>query len=329
MLNRFTQFGLAFALVSFAGLGAAQAQDEDPCMDDPCADPCGGDDPCADPCADGDPCGDPCGGDPCADGGDEGGDEAAGGEAAMGAAPPMVTPKGKLVISGVIGISLSKDFGDAAGVANPITINPDIVYGAMPKLDVGLYHSNYGITGAWYQGVAPSGVCVGDACAEAYNGRTGILAQYELVNGQLSVAGDGGLVLSNITDEADMGIFLKAGADVRYMLNEKMIIVANPSVILNLSDRDVFTDGLFVPVGLMYAVNEKLHAGVQTGIEVRDIGELADTYSIPITLAAMMKIDEKLSVGGSLGLPFVVTGGDGGPDAADFRALALFGKYAL
>lgn len=236
----------------------------------------------------------------------------------------MTVPKGKIVISGTIGVNLSTDLA-----GDPISINPDVAYGVMPKLDVGLYHSNYGITDFWYDGLVGGGICVsGDLCAEVYNGPTGILANYEIATGQMSLAAGGGLILTNVTDDADMGINIKAGADMRYALNDKMLIMASLNLFLNVSDRDVGTDQLHLPVGLMYAVNDKIHAGVQTGIQAADLGEIGDTYNVPLSLAGMMKIDEKLSVGGSLGFPFVVTAIDG-LDAADFRTLALFGKYAL
>jgi hypothetical protein len=324
MLNRFAQLGLAFALVSFAGFGTAQAQDEDPCsMGDPCADPCAEGDPCADPCAGGDE-----------EGGDEaGGDEAGGDEDTSGdaAGPSMVTPKGKISINAGIGINLSDEDKGFGKVADPINISPDVVYGVMPKLDVGLYHSNQGLTGFYFEGLG-GGVCIGDACAEAYNGPTGILARYEIVNGNVGVAGNGGVVLTNITDDADIGIRLKLGADVRYMINDAMGLMVNPNVHVNIAADDAVSDTheLYLPIGLMYAINDKIHAGLQTGIYALDIGELADTWFLPITVGGMMKIDDKLSVGGAIGLPIIASGVDMVPDGPiDTRTFSIHAKYNL
>jgi hypothetical protein len=215
----------------------------------------------------------------------------------------MVTPKGKIMINAAIGVNLSDSDKTGGDIADPLNISPDVVYGVMPKLDVGLYHSNYGLTGFYFEGIQESGLCVsGDVCGEVYNGSTGILAKYELVNGKLSAAGNGGVVLTSITDDFDMGIDLKLGANVRYMLNEKMVILANPNVHVNLVSDDLASDKhqLYIPLALMYAVNEKLHAGVQTGVLALDVAKVGDTYFLPLSLGAKMKIDDKLSVGAAI-----------------------------
>jgi hypothetical protein len=232
----------------------------------------------------------------------------------------MVTPKGKIHIAAALGINLSAD-----AVADPIVLAPDVVYGVMDKLDVGLYHTNHGLTGFWGEGASASGLClVGDFCGDVYNGPTGILAQYELVTGKLSAAADGGLVLSNIAGDT-MFMNLKVGADVMYMLNDKMGIVANPMLSIGINERDFNKEVLAIPVAFMYGVSDKIHAGVQTGI-IAPLDGFADFMALQLNLAGMMMVDEKLSVGGVLGFPNIA-GNDG--SSADFRAVSLFAMYNL
>jgi hypothetical protein len=247
----------------------------------------------------------------------------------------MVTPKGKIMINAAIGVNLSDEDKALGKVGDPINISPDVVYGVMPKLDVGLYHTNHGLTGFYFEGLFGGGLCgAGDVCTEVYNGPTGILARYELVNGKLSAAGNGGVVLSSITDDLDMGIDLKLGADIRYMLNEKMVITAHPNVHVNIVNDDMSpagdTHALYIPLAVMYAVNDKLHAGVQTGVLAGDVAKVGDTYILPLTIGAIMKMDDKLSVGGAIALPVLASGTDNFPDGPiDHRTLSLYAKYAL
>jgi hypothetical protein len=232
----------------------------------------------------------------------------------------MTNGKGKIVVAAAVGINLSADF-----VGDPVVIAPDVSYGVMPKLDVGLYHTNHGLTGFWGQGAGPSGVCaVGDLCADAYNGPTGILAKYELVSGKMSAAANGGLVLSNIAGDT-MFMQLKAGVDIRYMLNDKMGIMTSPTLFAGINERDFNKETIALPVAFMYMVSDKLHAGVQSGV-LTPIEDAGDFMQIQLNLAAMMMIDAKLGVGGVIGFPNIA-GNDG--SSADFRALSVFAKYHL
>jgi len=316
MLNRINQLGLTLAVFAFAGLGTAHAQDENPCGDDmenPCMEDTGDDADMDNPCGDANPCGD----DAMSD--DGGGEEAAamGDDAGAAGHHSMVTATGKIKINAAVGVNLSAD-----AVADPIALAPDVVYGVMDKLDAGLYHTAMGITGFWSQN--GGGLClVGDACGDVYNGPTGILANYSLAEGQLSVAGNGGLVLTNIAGDT-MFMGLKAGARVRYMIDDKMGLQVDPSIIIGLNERDFNKEVIALPVAFMYAVDAKIHAGVQTGVfaPLEDIG---DFYQIPLNLAGMYQVDSKLGVGGAFGFGNIA----GKNSSADFRNLTIFATYAL
>ncbi len=314
MLNRINQLGLTLAIFAFAGMGTAHAQDEDPCGDweeNPCEEnPCEGDD--ANPCDAGDD--------------DDDGEEAdEGGEAAEPAAPaaeagahPMVVPKGKIQIGVALSVGLWKD-----NVGDPIALSPDVTYGAMDKLDVGVYHTNYGLTGLWTQ--FGGGLCVvGDFCADVYNGPTGILANYSVMEGQMGVSAGGGLILSDIVGDT-MLMDLKLGAKIHYAIDAKMGIVAEPALTFSVNERDpAARDRLFLPVAFLYAVDAKIHAGVQTGI-AGALDGFGDTYIVPLNLMGMYQVDAKLGVGAAFGFMNI-----GGKDStADARDLSIFANYAL
>jgi len=263
---------------------------------------------------DGNPCGDA---NPCGDGG---GDTAAaddmGGDAAADSS--MIVAKGKIMVAAGLNVNLSKD-----SVGDPLSITPDVTYGAIPKLDVGLYHSNYGLTGFWTQ--AGGGLCIsGDACADVYNGPTGILANYGIQEGQMSMTAGGGLVLSNIAGDT-MLMDIKAGVKIHYAVDPNIGIVTEPSIILSINERDPLKrDGLLLPVAIGYKVDPKLSVGVQTGITGPFDG-FGDSYAIPFNLGANFAVDEKLSVGGAFGFPNLA-GKDG---SADGRLLTFIGTYFI
>jgi hypothetical protein len=74
----------------------------------------------------------------------------------------------------------------------------------------------------------------------------------------------------------------------------------------------------------MYAIDAKLHAGVQTGI-FGLLDGFGDNYAIPVNLGAMYMVDEKLSVGGTFG--FHNLAGNNGD--ADGRGISIVGSYNI
>ncbi|KAB2892880.1 MAG: hypothetical protein F9K40_17630 [Kofleriaceae bacterium] len=268
--------------------------------------------------------GDPCGGDAGMEGEGEGmgeaeamPEESAPAEAAdgadMGGKPPMILAKGKLAVNVPIGISLSTD-----AVAKPIAIAPDVWYGVAPKLEAGLAHSNMSITGFWFQGFG-SGLCLtgeDNGCAELYNGPIGLLAHYTLMEGNLDLAADGG-VLINTLDPMALG--LKVGVMGRY-ISGKIAVHFQPNLTIGLTERDFNKEALYVPVTLGYMVSEKLHAGLQTGI-YGPLDGFGDFFGIPLGVGAMFMVNESIGVAGSFN--FIQLAGGSDAAGADFRDLTL------
>lgn len=279
----------------------------------------------------GDPCGggeaDPCGGDPVSAEGEaeampppvgEGADAAA----MEGGAPPLITPKGKIDVHVGVAIGLSKD-----NAMKPIAITPDVFYGVAPKLEVGLAHSGYALDGFWGDsallGIVGTGVCVtgeDGGCSKVYNGPVGILARYALMEGGIDLAADGGLVIRALDPDVLAGI--KVGVRGRKMINDKMAVGFAPSITVGVNSRDGNGDFIAVPVDIHYAVNEKLMAGLQTGVE-GDLDGFGDNYALPIAIGGVYMLNANMNVGGAFVLHRIV-GGLEGPGAADLRSLALF-----
>jgi hypothetical protein len=320
MLSRLIQYGLVgvFAL-AIAGYGNNAFAQDDPCDDDPCADPCSDGDPCAgdDDDDDDDDGGDPCGGDPCGDGG---GDTGGGDMAMEGAAPPATgVAKGKIAIWVDVGLNLSAD-----AVAKPFAIAPDVWYGVSDKLAVGLAHSGYAANG--FLGAPNAGLCLAgedNGCISVYNNLAG-LAKFAVMaeaGKPLSVVVNGGVVIPNIKDTLLAG--LKVGADVGYMTG-KIHIGVSPNIYIGVTERDFNKEALNIPVMVGYGVNEKLKAGVQTGI-AGPLDGFGDAFRVPLSLAAMYNVGPKINAGGAFTL-FNIAGKN---SSADFRSLNIFVNYNL
>jgi len=261
--------------------------------------------------------------------------EGADGAEAKGGGHGLVTKTGGIAVSLAVNVNLQKEI-DAIGVgpAKPISIHPDVTYGVMPKLDVGVYHSYMGLTGFWDQPLGGGGLCVtgeDNGCSKVYNGATGILARYALVEGQLSLAADGGLVLAAF--DPDFTVGAKVGVKGMYMAGKIMVMFA-PNIYLGFNKRDGADDGmggvvggnkevLNIPVAVGFAASPALHVGVQTGIR-GPLDGFGDGYTLPISLGGMFKLNPNMGIFGAFSLNAVANGfGDGGPDPADLRSLSL------
>lgn len=290
MLNRLNQLGRIFAALTFASLATAHAETANPCGD-------------ANPCVTG-------------DGAPTDASEPVGTSAPR--AGGLVTPSGKIALSVAMGVNLS-----AEKVGNSLAIAPDVRYGVVDKLDIGLYHSTYGTSGFWNQ--EAGGLCfAGDACAEAYDGPTAVLANYSLAEGPLSMTAGGGLVLTGISGDSLL-IDVKAGVKLNYAVSDKLGLSAEPALFASVTERDPEArDLLSAPVALMYTVSAKAQAGVQTGI-AGPLDGFGDGYKVPLSVASMVQVSDKIGVGGAFGFGNLF--GKGG--TADERNLSLFAHYAL
>jgi len=310
MLNRLIRYALVGVFATaVAGYGNhALAQDDDDMGGD---DGGGGGD-------DGGGGGDDAGGGGDTGGGDTGGGDTGGGDtggaAEMGAKPPMLLAKGKIGVGVGVQVNLSKDL-----VAKPISIQPDVWYGVMPKLEVGVAHSSMGLSG-WWGGIG-GGLCVtgtDNGCAKFYNGPVGVIAHYLLVEGGVDLAADAGVVIRAL--DPDMLLDLKLGVMGRWM-SGKIMVMFNPNIWAGLTKRDAGNkEYLSIPVAVGYMVSPKLAAGVQTGI-TGPLDHFGDFYSIPVSLGAHFMVNDNLAAFGAFNL-FRVAGFEG-PGAADLRGLTV------
>lgn len=242
-----------------------------------------------------------------------------------------VLPKGRVAIDVFLGINLSTG---AAG--KPITLSPDIWYGATDDLTLGLVHSIAGETGFIGKAGAGSSLCLtgsDNGCGKFYN-NVGVDVRYKLKSGTFAWAFDGGLFLDSI-DPAFLAI--KLGVLGRWH-KDKLSLELQPALFFGLTNRTqdvpdgaggtisttVNGDVLSVPVTGFYAITPKISAALQIGL-ILPFEDTSDTYSVPLAVGLHYLATEHLNVNLSFSFDRLIANGGG----ADARSLMLGGSYAL
>jgi len=233
-----------------------------------------------------------------------------------GAPPPppprpgsLALPEGKLSLGLTFEIeSSSHKLGDVVAIA------PDVAYGATDRLTLSVVHSKFATTG--FRAIAGGGLCLGDACAHAYN-NVGAEALYALRNGRVAIAAVGGIHSMDL----DRSFYdAKLGARVRYAAGRASVI-ASPSVLVALSERtdEMGTrqnrDLYYLPVLATYKLQPALAAGLGTGIK-GSLNDLGGSWEIPLGVIATYAIDPKITIGASFVFGKLVGGADDPPAPA-------------
>lgn len=244
--------------------------------------------------------------------------------AAPASTQQLTIPKGGIVIDGFLVANLSANLA-----FKPVSLSPDIWYGATDDLTLGLVHSSVGSFG--FVGDPGTSLCLtgsSNGCGGVYE-NVGADVRYRLT-APWNV--DGGLFLFNLADSAQLA--LKGGISGRWRF-DKIAVEFQPSLFIYLTNR---SDGgtvmgkttapaselLAVPVTGTYAVTPELELGAQTGV-LLPFSNTSDSYSVPLSLLGRYAVSNKLSIGLSFSLLALIAN-NGGFDA---RSLSIGGSYAL
>ncbi|HVV85268.1 MAG TPA: hypothetical protein VHE35_19535 [Kofleriaceae bacterium] len=161
----------------------------------------------------------------------------------------LTVPEKRIVVHALLELSLSDQ-----SAFDPISVAPDIWYGATPALTVGLVHSSEAMTGVI--GLSGDGICVGDGCAGAYD-RLGLLARYHLLSGPVTVALDGGFLARSFDP---FSLSLKVGAVARWR-RDKLTVEASPNLLIGMSARDRGNgEWIDLPVAATYTLHPRVAA---------------------------------------------------------------------
>jgi hypothetical protein len=224
----------------------------------------------------------------------------------------MTLPGGAFYLNAVVETNLAKG---AAG--KPISIAPDLWYGASDKLTLGLVHSSRGATGfltGFVNGLCFLGGSGGGACA------AGLGKIYTTVGAEARIAiSEGGFALA-----VPIGLYASA-FDPSVVLSAKIGLIGRweagpiaielqPTVFAGLTQRTIDMAGTKVsnnedrfglPLTLFVKLSPAFAVAAQTGVTLV-IEHAKDTYQVPAALGLAWWVTPKLSVDVAFGLAAVV-----------------------
>lgn len=245
--------------------------------------------------------------------------EEGGGEAASAQASASLTlPKGSLLLVVPVEVSLS-----SGAVAKPISVAPDVWYGVMDKLSVGVVHSAFGSTG-FFAG-AGDGICVtgeDSGCAKFYD-NAGLDIRYGLLDGSFLLAADVGAFATSL-DPLTLGA--KLGVLGMYPAGP-LSILFNPNIFVGLTERDGGNkEVISIPVTLAFGLGDKASLGVQAGI-LAPLDGFADAFFIPVSAGLRFIAMPKLTIDAAFSFPALYS--KVGETDTDSRAITLAASIAL
>jgi hypothetical protein len=247
-------------------------------------------------------------------------------------ADQLVLPKGRGVIDAFLEINL-----DSGAAGKPISLSPDIWYGATDDITVGLIHSAVGETGL--MGEVGDSLCLtgtSNGCAHVYD-NVGADVRYNLKKGTLAYAFDGGLFFDSFDPTL---LRLKLGLTGRWHSGQ-VALEFQPALFFGLSNRTVDEmmggtmvtvtvngDDLTLPATLMYSVTPQIAVALQLGLFL-PFESTGDEYFLSLSFGAHYQLNDKLNLHLAFSLPRVAAGDFVAPKGGDARTLTLGGGYAF
>jgi hypothetical protein len=235
----------------------------------------------------------------------------------------MTLPKGRVLVQGFIEMNLSTDLA-----FKPVSVAPDVWYGVLDELSVGLAHSANAMNG-FYGGVGSSLCLTGDenGCDGVYR-TVGLLARYNLIDTGMALAVNGGLLVSGL-DPFRFGIQLGVAGRWEY---KPIAVVFQPSIYVGLTAREgegetnIGGNGelITLPVAALYDVMPALAVGLQTGVTL-GLDDVASQWNLFLSLGGRYEVMPGIWAELAFSLPAVATGQENGPGAFDTRVITLGG----
>lgn len=202
-------------------------------------------------------------------------------------------------------------------VGKPLSIAPDLYYSVSDKLQLGLTHT--GPMG--WQARPGVGLCLtgeDNGCLEIYD-NVGFDLMYGLVFGDTHLSAHGSVFI-NTFDPASVGIAIGFAGKAHF--SDKVSLFFDPKVVLEVSDRDLYDDALYVPLELGFQAGPKTTVKLLTGI-LGGLSEFGDNYQIPVGLGVVQNLTEHFDLGARFSFDNLLGNQAEGASAADTRSVGV------
>jgi hypothetical protein len=243
-------------------------------------------------------------------------------------ADQVTLPGGRVLLDVTLAANLSQNAS-----LKPVSVGPDLWYGATDDLTVGLVHSSRGATG--FAGGVGDALCLtGKArgCGTMYPS-AGIDVRYGLDKGSFAFGLTGGLYARHIDP---FQLAAKIGSVFR-LRSANLVVEMSPNLFVGLTNRSppqmdavVVTaneETMHVPITLLYSLASSFAISGQSGAVI-PFGQTGDTYTVPLSFGAHVSPVGALQLSLLFTMPMVL-GGSAVDAGARQRSLSMGGSYAF
>jgi len=224
----------------------------------------------------------------------------------------LQSPKGMFSARLQLAISLS----DGA-VGEPISIVPDLYYGVTDKLQLGLTHSG----GMGWQSPPGLGLCLtgeDSGCPEVYD-NIGFDLMYGLLFDKLHLSAHGSVFINSFDPNSTS---LALGFAGKAHFSDRVALLFDPKIALEVSDRDAFDDIIYVPLDLDIQAGRKTVVKLLTGV-YGGIDHFGDFYRIPVGLGVVQNLNKHFDLGARFSFDNLLGNQPEGVGAADERSAVV------
>jgi hypothetical protein len=221
-------------------------------------------------------------------------------------------PAGMLAARIVLGINMSADLA-----GKPISLAPDIYYSVTDKLQLGLLHE-----GPMGRQAKPGlGLCLtgeDNGCPELYD-NVGFDVMYGVSFGDVHLSTHTSLFFGPF-DPLAAGLALGFAGKVR--LGTKVGLLFDPKVLIELSERDIYDDAVYIPLELQFQAGRATTLKLLTGL-TGGLSAFGDTYEIPIGFGLLQNLTPHFDIGLRFSFDNLLGHETEGVSRSDERSLAL------
>jgi hypothetical protein len=222
-------------------------------------------------------------------------------------------PKGMFSAQLLLNINMSADL-----VGKPISLSPDLYYAVSDKLQLGLLHQ--GALG--WQTPPGTSLCLSGSdsgCAEVYN-NVGLDVMYGLAFGATDLSLHGSLFFGPLSDPT--GVNVAVGVAGKQHFTESVTLLFDPKIAIELSERDVYADVIYVPVDLGFQAGAPNLVKVLSGI-YGPLDGFGDAFRVPLGLGYVRNINPHVDLGLRFSFDNLLGAERMNVGRADERSLAL------